>query len=354
MRTRVRVLLMVLMFGLTMTGRSSGQTVATAPPQPTTGPGGSNYAYGSVTVNGPYWAAGHAGDDTYRYFIYEPAQPTPAVAPVVLFLHGWLSYDPNDYGGWLVHMARKGYTVVWVQYDTLNIPWSFATAASVAWKDALARLNNTAEAHVRPARTAAGAMKTAYVGHSAGAYVGAIMAVRATRYWNNMPKPFAIVAIEPGGGSGLIPGDDFSKIDPSTNMVLVVGDEDNIVCSDTATKLWDSTPQILDPQKDYLYVISDTHGQPLQLATHFFPNTSGQWDTAAVDARDFFVTWKLSVATLNCTFNGTDCTTALGNGSPSQINMGTWSDGLPLNKMQWVPVPDLLPRSAVCVGKKGA
>ena len=134
-------------------------------------------------------------------------------------------------------------------------------------------------------------------------------------------------------------------------MTLVVGDEDTIVCQSTAKHIWDSTPQIFEENKDFMLVRSDYRGRPAQVANHFFPSNVRFGDTADVDARDFFVTYKLSVGALNCAFRGTDCEFALGNGSNEQVDMGEWSDGTLVKEMAWIENPATL--SAQCDGKEG-
>ncbi|MBI4589323.1 MAG: alpha/beta fold hydrolase [Candidatus Rokubacteria bacterium] len=310
------------------------------PAQPPTGPGGSNYSHTAIAINGPYWAEGHNRDNDYRYYIYEPAQPAPAAAPVVLFLHGWLAYTPITYMEWTNHIVRKGYIVVWVRYDAgLRPPWTFLDHAMVTWKDALQRLI-TWQGHVQPARDSQGNIQTAIVGHSAGGYLATLLAARAALPSNGLPQPHAVVPIEPGGFSA-IPPENLAAIDPATKMVVVVGEEDTVVCTRTAVAIWNATPQLLD--RDFLLVQSDTRGSPAQIANHFFPTTTGKRDTAAVDARDFYVTFKLSVGALNCVFLGTDCQYAFGKGAPEQIDMGTWSDGIPVKPMIWVTDPHSLP-----------
>jgi hypothetical protein len=70
-----------------------------------------------------------------------------------------------------------------------------------------------------------------------------------------------------------------------------------------------------------------------------------------VDARDFNVTYRLSVAALNCAFRGSDCSIAFGNGSPEQLFMGNWSNGAPVMPLQFVTNPNTLPPIAGCEGK---
>ena len=321
----------------------------TAPGQPTTGPGGSSYPHGGVVTKGPYIPPEFQNDPDFQYFIFEPARPRPAQAAVVLFLHGYQGHKPAMYWGWIAHMVRKGYTVVWVRWDQGGVTtWKFADQAQVGWKDALNRLvNNTWEGHVPPARDGSGNLVTAMVGHSAGGWLSAVLAARSAELANGMPMPRAIVAIEPGGPP-LIPGGPFEDIDPTTKLVLVAGEDDTNVCIETAKTLWERTAQIPGANRDFLLVRTDTRGTPQQVANHWFPTTAGTLDTATLDTRDFFVTFKLSVGALNCRFKGTDCQYAMGNGAAEQTWMGRWSDSIPVKPMLWVADPSTL--TAACEG----
>lgn len=323
----------------TLLGASGGsaQSPPSPPLQPNTGPGGSTYAHSAVVVRGPYWARRNLAIRNYSYYIFEPAEPTPATAPVVLFLHGWLAYRPYTYREWINHIVKKGYVVVWVRYDAgLRPPAWWADHALVAWKDALARLSRWEG--VRPERDPQGRIKTAIVGHSAGGYLAAILAARTASPATGVPTPYAVTVIEPGG-LGVVPSEDLSRIDPGTKLVVVAGDEDTVVCTDTAVAIWQETPQISDANRDFLLALSDRSGSPAQIANHFFPTTSGVLDTAAVDARDFYVTFKLSVGLLSCAFYGDDCPYALGDGASVQVDMGLWSNGLPVRPLVWVVDP---------------
>jgi hypothetical protein len=274
-----------------------------------------------------------------RYFIYEPDAPGPASAPVVLFLHGWLAYRPEAYMGWMRHMVRKGYIVVWAQYDQIQPFTTFADKAVEVWTHALQRLESPRpwESHVTPARGTGGEILTGIVGHSAGGYLAAIVAARAAAS-SVIPEPKVVVAIEPGA-YGWIPTEDLGAIDPDTCLVVAVGSDDDVVCGLTAVEIWRRTSQIPDVLRDFLVVRSDAHGAPALLSNHYFANTTGRRDTAAVDARDFYVTYKLSVAGLNCGMYGTDSEYAIGNGAAEQVGMGQWSDGTDVVPMDWIDDP---------------
>ncbi len=322
----------------------AGQAVAqvTPPAQPADGPGGTGYRHATVVQRGPYWAQGHFLDGDYRYFLFEPADPTPAEAPVVLFLHGWLAYNPRAYRGWMEHMVKMGHTVVWVQYDRFLRPFNvLAQNAGITWKDALARLDRSFETHVRPQRDESGEILAAMVGHSIGGSLAVILAAASTHAPYGLPVPRAVVSVTPGGKT-FLPWVDPGLLDPSTVMVVVVGTEDKLVCKETAVSIWESTPQIPDENRDFLLAVSDSWGIPEQLGNHYFPNTSGYQDTAQIDARDFGITYKLSVGALDCVFRGINCSYAIGDGAPEQIDMGRWSDGQPVAPLQWIEDPSTL------------
>src|SRR5690242_21903816 len=63
------------------------QKAVTPPSQPTTGPGGKQYVHASVTKN-------RYGKGAPEYWIYEPDDPKPASAPVIVFLQGWGGMNP--------------------------------------------------------------------------------------------------------------------------------------------------------------------------------------------------------------------------------------------------------------------
>ena len=324
------------------------QTI-TAPGQPGTGPGGSSYPYGAITTNGPYYANNRTMQSQFQYYILEPAQPTPAQAPVILFVHGWNALTTANYQAWLNHMVRKGFVVVWVKYmSSLSTPFSSLTANSqAAWVDALYRLQNFWwEKHVRPTLSN-GKPQTIFVGHSFGGYIAATLAANSKTAVPAFPSPLAVVSVEPASLGLLAPGN-FSQIDPSTKLLEVVADQDGVACASDAVNIWNNTAQIPAANKNFLFVHTDTTGTPNQLGNHWYPNTDGYNDTAPVDTRDFYITWKLSVAMASCVISNQYCDYALGNGSANQISMGNWSNGTPVAPLQWFSDPNTLPQIQGC------
>lgn len=317
--------------------------------QPGTGPGGNTYSNASITVNGPYWANNRYTNNNVEYYIYEPGTPTPAKAPVVLFLHGYAAFAASDYQTWINQMVQKGFVVVWVAYQS-SLTSTFAdypANAEAAWTDALYRLQNyTWEPHVRP-YTVNGVPQTIIVGHSFGGWITGWLAGEASTAVPSFPVPLGLVMIEPAS-LGLLPPINFTGISPATKMVIVSSDQDTVACSADGVSIFTSTTQVPAVQKNYLFFNSDMTGTPNQVGNHYYPNTYGYKDTAAVDNRDFYVTYKLSVAAAECVTNGNNCNVFLGNGSTGQLTMGTWTNTTPINPMSYYADPTKLPAIPGC------
>lgn len=324
---------------LVATLASISAVAQTPPSQPTFGPGGGDYAHAAVQIRGPYIPSQFGDDERFEYRIYEPDQPRPRVAPVILFLHGFQASGPSLYLRWIRHLVRKGNIVVQVRWDQGLLTTSrFADQAQAGWEDALARISSPGtEEFVEPALDRSGALLTAYVGHSAGNWIAALLAVRSTRPTAAFPSPKALALFEPAGPP-FIPTEDFTLIRPETMLMLVVGDDDRLVCEGGAKLLWLTTPQIPAANKEYLLVKSDSYGSPALPADHFFPLAISLLP-GSEDTRDFYVTYRLSTALTDCAFAGTNCNVALGDGVPAQTDMGFWSDGRPVKSIEWLPFP---------------
>ena len=80
------------------------------PGQPASGPGGSDYKHASVRES-------KYGSGGTEYHLFEPADPVPERAPVIVFLHGWTAMDPWLYGAWIQHLARRGNVVIHCRYQ---------------------------------------------------------------------------------------------------------------------------------------------------------------------------------------------------------------------------------------------
>src|ERR1700733_5951337 len=94
----------------------SAHATITPPPQPAGGPGGAEYHHKQVVAN-------MYGTGPTRYWIFEPADPKPDNAPLVIFNHGWSAMEPKVYGAWIDHIVKRGNVVVYPVYqDSLRTP----------------------------------------------------------------------------------------------------------------------------------------------------------------------------------------------------------------------------------------
>lgn len=304
------------------------------PIQPASGPGGADYAHAKVVE----WDRGK-GDG--QVWVFEPDEPRPETAPLVVFLHGWGGMLPAPYRAWIDHLVRKGNIVVYPRYQgsLLSPGRRYDRNAYGAIRTALSVLAE--EGHVRPELD-----HVAAVGHSFGGSITVNFAAAAER--EGLPRPGAIMVIQPGNapdGFMHMAIEDLSKVPASTLALVVAGEEDRIAGSETARRTFREMTSIAAGDKDYLLVRGDRHGVPDLRATHFDPCAprdagrgakimnlvGGLVDTREmrVDAMDWRGYWKWMDALCDAAFRGENREFALGD-TPEQRDLGTWSDGTPV------------------------
>ena len=285
---------------------------APAPPeQPPSGPGGSDYTHASVSVSA-------FGSGVQRYGLSEPREPTPYSAPVVLYLQGYGAIGPDAYHDLMVHLGRKGFTVIYPRYGW---PWNSAAYeqnAVDALVDALDRL--AGPDHVDPDPD-----HFAVAGHSLGGILSLRIANRAKT--DDLPIPDAIVLHDAAGyGTAAyphIPLEDLSDIDPDTLLAFIIAQTS--IGEPGATGIvargWNNTRQIPRDRKNALLIRSDGYGKPALISDHF-SIVNGE-----LDAIDWYGYWKPTEAALNCAFFGIQTEYILGS-APEVHDMGLWSDAV--------------------------
>jgi acetyl esterase/lipase len=332
----------------------------TAPLQPTTGPGGSDILYTAVQ-HGIYTVKDHTAGTGYDYYLYTPAGitpgptnpnplPTPASAPIILFIHGYDGNTPQPYLVWMAQMAQMGFIVIWPEYDSVANPGlvSYLTAIGLTFNAAITELNTLGG--VQPMLGSDDKPIYTVAGHSLGGDLAVGVAAGYQTKYINMPRPAAVFAIESGQGTfgrAVLAG----NMNASTMVIFVDGDEDG-AAQGTADHMCDNVQFWLDaPQaplfKQFLLGVTDTLGTPQQLMNHWFPLTYTLKDDVrpySVDDRDYNITWKLSIAVSNCAVYGTQCDYVFGNGpensfgETTQVDMGLWSNGTPVTPL--LPIAD--------------
>jgi pimeloyl-ACP methyl ester carboxylesterase len=297
------------------------QEPPTPPEQPSTGPGGSNYSHEGVRQSQCGWG-GH------QFWIFEPTNPTPTSAPLIVFNHGWSAFFPSAYQAWIEHLVKRGNIVVYPRYQlgyVIGVRYATSNAIQVV-KKAITILQS--DDHVQPDLD-----KFAIVGHSLGGGITAEMAVLAEQ--NGLPFPKAVMPVQPFIRSDTMMKN-FHAIPATTLLLVVVGEDDTIVGDYSGKLIFSSSDQIPFDQKDFIIQRTDRYGSPALIADHFapicIPNDS--W----VDAMDYYSTWKLFDALTDYAFYGTNHDFCLGN-TPEQRFMGYWSDGTAVKELTVTDTP---------------
>jgi acetyl esterase/lipase len=311
------------------------------PSPPTDGPGGAQAPHASVIRN----VYGQGGT---QYWIYEPDAPKPARAPVVVFIHGWSAMNPAIYGAWIDHIVKRGNIVIFPLYQAtmLTSPRDFTPNAVSSVQDALKRLQSEPD-HVKPELD-----HFAAVGHSVGGLLVANLAALAKE--SELPQVKAVMSTEPGktrtgDGETFVPLADMSNIPASTLLLAIAGDQDKLVSTTDALRIFHESINVAPENKNYVLVHSDSHGLPPLAASHLAPvapdlsyNSATNFPATRpylrnpgmmIDALDYYGYWKLFDGLCDAAFNGTHREYALGN-SPEQRFMGKWSDGTAVKELE--------------------
>jgi len=250
--------------------------------------------------------------------------------PVVLFLHGFTAVDPEPYRAWIDHIVRRGAIVVYPDYQTpepLGTPWNEMLPNAVdGLRRAVAELEGGAYPPVDRSRMTV-------VGHSLGGVLA--MGVAAVAAEERLPRPVALMPLQPGDCLGCssrlpnlgVPLPDLEAVPAEAKMVMVVGEDDDVVGDAAAVSLWNGVRSTPAANRDYVVLRSDAHGMPPLEADHLLAQTGGF--RGRLDALDWYGTWKLFDLLHGCAHFGERCDDALG-GTPAQRFMGFWSDGVPI------------------------
>jgi dienelactone hydrolase len=355
---RRRLLVVALAYALHAAAPPAGAAGPEPPAQPADGPGGSAAPHRTVRAR-------QYGTGATAYWLFEPADPTPTRARLIVFLHGWSALEPAPYGAWIDHLVKRGNVVVYPLYQKdLGTPVRDFTANAVtAVRAAMHRLAG------EPGHVPVEAERCAVAGHS----MGGVLAANLAAGWRTMriPRPAAVMSVEPGKTWGesrhiAIELDDQSRVAPETLLVTVTGDHDRLARDVDAKRIFRETTAVPAENKSYVVVTSDDHGTPPLVASHLFPVATNaayarqrptpgdpirRWLQARIarrlgqegssgnavaqsrgpDALDFYGTWKWLDALIDAAFDGTHREVALGN-TAEQRFMGRWSDGVPVKE----------------------
>lgn len=309
-------------------GPARASLPVTQPPQPASGPGGSDYPHAD-------WRVSSGGEGADAWYVFEPAGPRVERAPLAVIMHGYYEYSGYDSMYELIrHTVRQGSIVIYPRWQTgvaAPCPGPFdiepcIDSALAGIRGGLSYLRRE-PGHARPRLD-----RASYLGFSFGGIITANLANR----WRSLelPKPRAIFLEDPhdGGldGSGEPTLDDSLGGIPSSALVQCHSSADGVIgdpeqagsgCNALYPKL-DSVPR---SNKDLVLTEADDHGTPALSAGHgvcaSFPGSA--------NAYDWNFCWKVWDALRSCAYRGKDCRWALGDTRKHRSN-GRWSDGVPV------------------------
>lgn len=315
------------------------------PGQPLDGPGGAEYLHRKVAFS-------DAATKADGYWLFEPADPRPDSAEVVVFLHGYGAYNPMAYGKWIKHLVAKGNIVIYPRYQKNLI----SPRAEEFPKNTVKGINDALETlktgdHVHP-RTD----KIVYIGHSYGGTIAANIGVNYKAL--GAPKPSAIFLCEPG--TGPLKGarlDSYEGLSPDLNLLIVVGADDYVVGAELGARVFKTATNT--PKRNFIVQHRDTTGRRWLLATHAEPYCYDlDFDTGVrnytarrvlltsrLDEVDFMCYWKLGDALIDYTRHGKYEDIAFGNTSKQRF-MGQRPDGQAFRELE-VFVPAAVPAQQV-------
>ncbi len=314
------------------------------PGQPETGPGGAEYSHRSVA----FFDHAQRADG---YWLFEPADPKPDSADVVVFLHGYGAYNPMAYGKWIKHLVARGNIVIYPRYQRNLLtprPSKFPANAAKGIHDALLAL--AAEGHPKPRLE-----KVAYVAHSYGGVIAANLGV----HWEELgiPKPSAMLLAEPG--SGPFKGarlENYAGLPSDLHLIVIVGEHDFVVGEEFGRRVFETA--VNTPNRNFVRhyrcvnpdstrAVGATHSEPYSYDLDFdigVRNFTAKRVllTSRLNEVDFNCYWKLADALIECTRTGCWREYAFGK-TPQQCFLGCWPDGTLMRELEVIlpgnPIP---------------
>jgi dienelactone hydrolase len=274
------------------------------------------------------------GEGPRSYWLFEPAEPKPERAPVVVFLHGWFAVNPAFYGAWIDHLVRSGKVVIFPRYqnDLGTLPKDFLPNATAAIRDGLVVLEEGLK-HVRPDRE-----RMAFFGHSAGGNLAAQLAAVSADPHSGLPVPRLVISMMPGE---VVPSREpnLDRIPASTLLLVIVGEDDLLVGDVRGRQIFTQSTAVPRARKRFMLFRSDRHGFPPIVAEHTAPTgTNRTLDTGEgflrtfqlslgeVNAMDRAGFWRIADVALETAFKGGTFDRAIQD-EVQFTHLGYWSDG---------------------------
>lgn len=346
-------------------------------PQVATGPGGNTYPHARVVVT-----------RDPKFILFEPAQPRPFTAPLLIYISPFGSNMFDFQNTMFEHLARRGIMVLQVLFDEKN---GLPTPAEAARRSIAAGLNEITTSSNHPTPSPNG---VAYSGWSSGGYTALYFANNSERL--GFGKTLAFIGhdhsaasfapcIPPEGTQALYrnfplapegtPREQWLRgLNPKTLVVFTTTEEttkfhyENFDNQSFLYSDWGLLKHIDAGNKNFLQVNGDPYGQTLTLAPpgtldyeqaklsgdhyavagikgfdvivpSFFSNMFfGQESSVPIriDPLDWYGFWRPTAGAIDCAFANKNCEYVLGS-SQKVSEMGNWRDGTPIRHLTVLP-----------------
>ncbi len=283
---------------LTVSYNVNGQIYTGPVPKPASGYGADgSYNVATVSFANPYFS-GH------DIVIYYPAGITSAV-PVIFYSHAYGGNDPSNISGFLNFVAKKGYAVVFVPYQTTGV-----TVPD--------RYTNLLNGFIQAARSYPNIIDTTKVGFAGHSFGGGAVFANAYYCFTNLnwgSKGRFIFSMAQWYSYNISQAE-LQSFPANVKLLTIVYEDDTTNDQRMANDIF-NTINIPVSEKDYLRVKSDTISGYIYTADHVVPNNS------AFNALDYYTYYRLIDAMCDYVFNGSLAgkDVALGNGSSNQVTM---------------------------------
>lgn len=256
--------------------------------------------------------------------LYEPADPAPQTAPVVVYFHGaQISDQRGDVDAELRHFAGRGSIVLYAEEGTVNTA-GYRDAGRRAVLAGMAELARPG--HVRPSG------RIAFVGFSLGGMVALQLANEPKG--SAVPRPGVVVLHDPAGEcsrlvNGTVSDGTLTNLPRSVKLLIIQAETSVGSANSAAPGAWRNS---LVTTKNWLVVPSDDYGEPPMVSDHAGSTGVTGGGSPPLDAIDWWGYWRPTDRALESVFspdrNGYDvfCRKAGASCDPVR-DMGRWADG---------------------------